>query len=168
MSVVPLVIIPDPELLLPDETLRPAEAYRAESAFFGRDYVSLAALLKGRAAAEYQLNQQMLDWQRALAAPTYVAHSLIRDDTKERLWVYAHVVTPLAFLDTERAAGLDESKKRRLVKRMENAHQRGWIYARWHSRTQPDGEYGSIHRAYIQREVPEAEFLALAAAGWTS
>jgi hypothetical protein len=159
--------IPDPELLLPDDRLPPARSYRAVSAFFGGDYMSLQALLKRRERVESLLNTQMADWQRAIAAPTWVMYSVRNDATGERLEIYAHICTPTAFLDTDRAAGVtDESRRARLVRRLEHAHRRGWLYGRWHSRTDPEGEYGVMHRAFVQRVLDEAEFLNIQHNNW--
>lgn len=109
----------------------------------------------------------MADWQRAIAAPCFVMYSVINDSTKERLLVYGDIPTPTGFVESDgRVDNMSESSKRRLVKRLESAHQRGWLYGMWHSRTQPLGEWGIMHRSYIQQIVSEADYRAAEARAW--
>jgi hypothetical protein len=162
------MVIPNPELLLPDERLSPAREYLAQSSFIGGTYPSLLAIIRKREKVEAQLNAEMADWQRAIAGPCYVMYSVLNDTTKDRLLVYGVIPTPTGFIesDAENASKVLEANKRRLVKRLESAHQRGWLFGKWYSRTQPLGEFGVMHRSYIQRVVEESDYRAAAARHW--
>lgn len=161
-------VIIDPELLLPDDPITPALTYTAVSSFMGKEFLSLAAMLKFRSRIERGLNGQTAEWQRAIELPAYVMYSVRNDVTQERLEVFAEILDPQRFVESERAAKLSVDKKRRLVQRMESAIERGWLYGKWCSRTHVEGEWGAMHRAMVQQTYTVAEFDQIQANGWVS
>jgi hypothetical protein len=160
------VVIPDPELLLPDEKLPSDIVLVARSAFIGGEYVSLAALVARRKKAEARLSADMQEWQRLLEPPCWVVYSVRNDATGERMLVYGAIPDMDRLLASGRVTTGDLTALRRLRRKIENGSARGWLYGQWFSRTQPEGEWGTFAKAFIQAAMSEAEFEAARARGW--
>jgi hypothetical protein len=164
-----VVIIPDPELLLPDEKLPAGVTIRAMSTFIGGDYTSLATLVAKRKRAEQDLNAGLSDWQRDIEPPTKVVYSVANATTGERLFIFGDIPDIEQLTKSERASGVTEfAQLRKLRLRIENALRRGWLYGQWYSRTVPDGEWGTMHKKYLQSPLPDAEFELFRSRGWVT
>lgn len=168
MTAPEVIIIPDPELLLPDEKLPSGSVIRAMSTFIGGDYTSLATLVAARKRAEQSLNAGITDWQRDIEPPTKVVYS-VANATGERLFIFGDIPDMDALTKSERASGVvDLGELRRLRIRIENALRRGWLYGKWYSRTVPDGEWGTMHKKFLQSPLPDAEFELFRSRGWVT
>lgn len=164
-----VVVIPDPELLLPDEQLPSGITIVATSSFFGGEYTSLAALVAKRKKAEQALNNGLADWQRDIEAPTHVVYSVRNDATGERLFVFGDIPDMDALVKSERASGVtDLAALRKLRMRLESGSRRGWLYGKWYSRTEPEGEWGCMHKKFVQSPMSASEFESWRAKGWVT
>jgi hypothetical protein len=164
-----VVIIPDPELLLPDESLPSGITIVAHSTFIGGEYTSLAALVAQRKKAEHALNLGLAEWQRGITPPCHVVFSTRNDATGERLFVFGDIPDMDALTKSERAAGVtDLAALRKLSMRIDSGLRRGWLYGKWFSRTQPEGEWGVMHKKFLQSPMSEAEFESFRAKGWVT
>jgi hypothetical protein len=164
----PIVALPLAELLLPDDKLPPARHYEVRSEWFGGQYPSLSAIIKKRSAIEGRMNNEMLDWQRAILAPCYVQYG-VRGPDDSRLLVFGEIPDLQSVLEEEawyRIGGERDKFGRRLRRRMEDAGRRGWLYGRWHSIMKPMGEFGCQHRDVMQEVLDEPMWLEIKANGW--
>lgn len=162
------IVIPDPELLLPDEKLPRDATFIAHSSFFGGEYVSLASLIERRKRAELHLNMDLAEWQKNIEPPTWVVYSVRNDATGERLFVFGEIPDMEALLKTDRVVPEDLTSLRRLRARIDNGLRRGWLYGKWYSRTQPEGDWGVMHKKFMQSPMSEAEFESHRARGWVT
>lgn len=164
----PQYVIPDGELLLPDDKLPPARNYVIYSEWFGGTYPSLQAIIKKRSKIEGRMDRDMADWQRAILAPCYVQYG-VRGPDDSRLLVFGDIPSLQDMVESEawyRVGSEREKFGRRLRRRMESAGRRGWLYGRWHSAGKPEGEFGAQHRAVMQEVLTEAAFNEIKANGW--
>lgn len=164
----PIRQVNEPELLLPDEKLPPGTIILARSSFIGGEYSSLASLIAKRKKAERALNEGLADWQTTIQPPAYVVFSTRNDATGERLFVFGHIpdIETLSRTNARAAEIVDLAKMRLLRQRLENALKRGWLYGQWFSRTQPEGEWGVMHKKFLQSPMSETEFESFRAKGW--
>jgi hypothetical protein len=165
------VVIPDPELLLPDDRIPRLRALVARSMWLGGTFMSVSAYIEKRKQMEARMNENVLDWQRDIMPPCYLQYGVKDPDTGEELFIYGEIPDIQAFVEDEaKAAGRigpeREKFARRLTRRMEDALKRGWLYGQWYSRTNVLGEWGSIHRSVIQEVLSEAKYRELEAKLW--
>lgn len=167
-----LVVIPDAELLLPDDKLPEGRGYQPYSTWLAGTYPSLQAIIRKREAIEGRLNAEMLDWQREVEPPCYVQYGVRDPNSDARILVYGKVMGIDEFINSEKGAGARvlngdrERFARRLRRRMESANKRGWLYGEWFSTQQPLGQWASVHKAVLQRVLTEAEYKELEARAW--
>lgn len=173
-TVAKLVVIPDAELLLPDDTLPPGRGYQPYSTWLAGEYPSLQAIIRKREKVEGRLNADMLDWQREVKPPCFVQYGVRDPQTDARVLVYGKIMDIEDFINSEKGAGARllngdrERFARRLRRRMESALKRGWLYGEWFSTQQPLGQWAPVHKAVLQREMTEAEFKELEAKAWVT
>lgn len=162
------IVIPDPELLLPDERLPSGVPLIAHSSFFGGEYPSLAALVKRRQRVEQELALGLADWHASIEPTCWVTYSVRNDATGERMFVFGYIPDVEALLKTGRVVTGDLTALRRLRRKIEYGLKRGWLYGQWFSRTQPEGPWGVIHKRFLQSPMSEAEFESFRARGWVT
>jgi hypothetical protein len=161
-------LIPLAELLLPDDRLPDSRMFVVRSEWFGGEYESLAAIIKKRAAVEGRMNNEMLDWQRAIAAPCFVQYGILGPD-QSRLYVFGEIPDIETCVADEAwfRIGAERAKfARRLQARLESAGRRGWLYGKWYSVNKPQGEHGCQHRNNIQEVLDESTFTQIKLNGW--
>lgn len=169
-----VAVIPDAELLLPDDKLPSARNYEPRSMWMAGTYPSLQAMIRKREKIEGRLNADLLDWQRDLRPPCFVQYGIRNQGSDDFILIYGRIPSIEDFVNSEKGAGgraLNGDRERfgrRLTKRMENALARGWLYGEWFSAGNTVGEWGAIHKQAIQRELTEAEFKALEDVEWVT
>lgn len=164
-------VVPEAELFLPDDRPINVREFVVKSQWFGGRYPSVSAVIKARTKAEFKLNANLEDWQRAITPPCWVQYGIRDAINDQRVLVYGAIPSIASFVEDEadfaRRMGTERDKfGRRLTRRMENALRRGWLYGRWYSVMAPKGEWGAQHRSVIQRVLTEAEFKALEEKQW--
>lgn len=165
-----VVVLPDPEMTLPDERLPTFDTINAVShrPGFGGDYPSIQALIRARRKVEWKLNAHVTEMQRERLVPGCWAYFELEQDTPEgteRLIVFGEVPSVSALIVSERFQEGDLTHARLLERRVRDAHKRGWLFGKWYSTVAPDGEWGCMHIAELEPMLEES-FLAAKARKW--
>lgn len=155
------MILVDPELALPDDgtTFAAVDGVTIQAiGCYSATYETFNQLLEHRTMIEADLDKRAADWQRE------------GGDYLLRMWgtlaVYGHVFTPEQVYMRERMLGARHREAARTRFRIEDARKRGWLYGRFYSVDEPEGEWGCCHVADVTTYLDEAGYLAAEARGW--
>jgi hypothetical protein len=155
----------DPELSLPTD----APAFRSVGRIVAvgswtAEYPDFRSLMADRAQRELDLHTAVTPEQAKIAPPAYIRRDLVLPDGP--LTIYAQMFTPDHAYEQERATGAGHAEAAKLRERVRNAMERGWLWGRFYSTVEPDGELGCIHRAEVETTITADEFLDAQQAGW--
>lgn len=154
-----VAILVDPEMALPDDP-SPARKLQVVAVWAPPPmdtFDTLGELIMRRTAYEAQMNAVVTEAQAGIREGDHVTYS------PAGLAVYGRVFGPVEMARREREEhGVNTADAAKLERRVADAMRRGWLYGWWWSRIDR-GEWGAVHRAWIERLVPVFEYTTTAA-----
>lgn len=129
-----------------------------------RSYDSWEEMMADMRANEEAANERLAPEQKALTWGARVYR------IEHGIHIFGHVYTREEALAAEIALSPPEEVERGLpeesVERLAEGLERGYLYGRWYSVIEPDGEIGSAHRLNVW-PMSETLFEAVRQAGWS-